>query len=596
MYLVLVCIFINIYAHAHQSSLASSGRELFWSNPSVPVSIGTTTPDMSRSSAMAIIQASFTQWNQISTANINTASSSVNEVKFQTNFPYGSGVIGVTEVSFSSSGSISKAVIVLNDDYYFHSVPGLYPPGQVYLGDVVSHEVGHLFGLSHSEVLDSTMFYSSFSGQSTIAFDDRSGLRQKYDSNFGTITGHVKGGNHIGVLGVHVQAISRRTGEVSSAITDENGLFKLGGLDLNDTYYLYTSPIKNPDSLPGYFSNTQDEFCPASYVGSFFSACGSENNGKPQGITLTESMSEVNVGEVSIHCSLKSDQFYIQEKLKTAVIVSQDLTRTSSPTVICGEAPDLKYVVKSAFTPLTIYDYAVDEKSEKAFVGWFRKSLTSEWSLSDLLKVDLSTYQNNLTSKYLKVSLVSYPFGGQVEYEMTVKQNGNFVSTASRSKTYSSATGTFQTDFSSLIPLSGASSANIFEISVRSKKLESSCVRQTFPSNDIFTSDSHLPYLLITSIWEDSPTGPRPVIDTDVNLSDNYACLDAPFTYAVSKTREVSENSSIKSSQAAAATSCGTIDPPSDGPPGSSLPLIAMGFLISWLTSTLIKSRKKFLS
>lgn len=554
---------ISCSVWAHQTSLTPSGNELFWANQNVALKITTNSSDVNAAAARSIILDSMAQWNASSSAKVNEASSSLNEIRFTSNFAYGSAVIGMTELSYSASGGIQKAIISLNDNYTFKSTPGLYPSGQVYLGDVVTHELGHLFGLSHSEVLNSTMFYSSFSGQSTVSLDDKTGIRQKYDSGYGLIYGQVQGGSHIGVLGVHVQAISRKSGEATAAITDESGNFYLGGLDLNDTYYIYTSPIKNPDSLPGYFSNVQADFCPATFKGSFFSACGRENDGKPQGITLSSSQTTVNVGVVSINCSLRSDEDYSYQKLQ------------------------------ATFAPVTIFDYATEPRTEKAFVGWFRKPGDTNWGNPDLLRVDLSGYTVSGTTKYLKVSLVSFPFGTQLEYKMDVKQNGSLVTSASRNMTYSATTQTYNPDFESLIQLDNDPGRNTFDIDISAKKLENFYVAQMFPSASDYSSGDYLPYLVMVSLWENAGTI-QPLIDSGASLSDNYACLDAPFTYVVSRTQESTEETG-STAEAAAAAGCGTIEPPQDGP-GSSLPLVALGFVMALMPSLMSKSRKKFLS
>ena len=556
----LLLLILSLPIWAHQTSLSAGGKELYWVNKNVPLMIRNSSSDLSAADAQTIIRNSMAQWNGASSAQLNHVTSSINEVKFVSNFPYGSAVLGVTELSYNKAGAIQKAVILLNDDYYFHNTPGLYPPGQVYLGDVVTHEMGHLFGLSHSEVLNSSMFYSSFSGQSSVAFDDKSGVRQKYDTTFGKIIGVVQGGSSVGVLGAHVQAISRRTGEASSAITDENGNFVLGGLDLNDTYYLYTAPTKNPNSLPGKYSNIQSEFCPASYVGSFFSACGTSFDGKPQGINLTASRPHVDVGVVSISCSLKSDQDYAYQKIQTN------------------------------FAPVIAYDYSSDLRSEKAFVGWFRKKTNTNWSSPDLLSVDLSGYNPNGTNKYVKISLVSFPFGTQLEYQMDIERNGSLVTSGGIS--YSASTGTYQPDIHTFLQLDPDPNQNVFQVGVSSKKLESYYLVQTFPSVSDFTSNTHMPYLLLTSLWQNVNGTMIPIMDTASNLSDNLSCLDAPLTYSVAAAKSLSDEDTTAGTAGAA---CGTIDPPSSGP-GASLPLIALGFLFAIMPSLLTKSSKKFLS
>ena len=100
----------------------------------------------------------------------------------------------------------------------------------------------------------------------------------------------------------------------------------------------------------------------------------------------------------------------------------------------------------------------------------------------------------------------------------------------------------------------------------------------------------------MASIWELTPQGLRPLVDSGAILSDNASCLDAPFTYPVARARTISESSSSSVEAAAAGgAACGTIDPP-EGGPGSSLPLMLTGFLMALVSSSLLKYRKKFLS
>lgn len=561
MHFLLTLIFSSL-TWAHQTSLNPSGNELIWKNSSVPMVIRTNTPDLSASSVINIIQNSMAQWNMSSSAKINSVSASSNEIKFVSSFPYGNAVIGVTELSYNNTGGIQKAVIMLNDNYLFKGIAGTYNSGEVFLGDVVTHELGHVFGLSHSEVLDASMFYSSFSGQSSVAFDDQSGIRQKYDTNFGKISGIIKGGDRIGVLGAHVQAISRKTGKASAVVSDENGNFELGGLNLDDTYYIYTSPVKNPASLPGYFSNVQNKFCPAAYVGSFFSKCGHENEGKPQGISLTTSNSEVNIGTITINCGLKANSEYNLQKLQTS------------------------------FGPLTVFTFDPNvDKFEQAYVGWFQNQSNS-LSKSDVFKLDFRSISN--PSQFVKFSLVSFPFGTQLEYSVEIS---NPVKTASYSTLVrSEVTNTYSADFEIFLPISGTSSNNLFEVKIKATKISNAYIPKMFPSSEVFSSGTFLPYMIVASLWEDQSGVKVPLLSSsEANLSDNESCLDAPYTYAVSKTKETTDNFATTTNQAAAAAGCGTIEPPKSGP-GSSLGLMTLGFMLTLLSSSLLKTRKKFLS
>jgi hypothetical protein len=551
-------IFIQL-GFANQTSLTPTGKSLYWPVNEVPVVIRTNTTDLNSSTIRSIVNNSIGEWNSIGSFSISPVSSSNNEIKFLSDFSiYGSAVVGVTELSYNTSGAINKAVILLNDSYRFTSDQSSFGNGSIYLGDVVTHELGHFVGLSHSEVLDSSMFYSSFPGQSTISADDKAGFIQKYGPAIGSIKGYIKGGNHIGVLGVHVQAISRNTGDAIGAITDENGYFIFKGLNLNDSYYIFTAPIKNPDSLPGFFANVQTEFCPGAYVGSFFSACGRENEGFPQAITLTEDNESVDVGVITINCGLKVNEEYSYRKLQ------------------------------SSFDPLTIWSAEETDISEKAFVGFFSKLTSTTWSAWESLRVDL-TDLSAFSGGSLRINFVSFPFGTQLEYEMKVFKNGTLVTASTISS--SPVTGTYNTNMSSEPILSSNTSLNTYEIQIRARKISNSVLALTFPTPELFSSDSHLPYLIILGLRQNA----EPLLNDQSFVSDNESCLDAPFTFQV-KNAEIASTEEESASSSPAGASCGNIEPPNGGNSGGPIFLIVLGFFAAQVCWSLSKKTKNFLS
>lgn len=571
LFLVLFLFFLQS-AFAHQSALTGSGEKARWPMTTVPLVISANSSDLTSTQIRNIINNSLKEWNSASNFKI-VSGTGVNSISFKEDFSeYGSGVVGVTEVTYNSGGVIQKADIFLNDKYNFKSTPGYYYNKDAYLGDVVTHELGHFSGLSHSEVLDSSMFYSSFVGQATLSYDDKSGIRTKYASGYGSISGTVMGGSHIPVLGVHVQAISRRTGQAVGAVTDENGKFFIGGLDINDSFYIYSSPLKNPETLPKYFANTQSEFCPGTFTGGFFQACGKESNGSPNVLNLTSAHPHQDVGIVTINCSLKNNPDYISEKLDS--LNSSDSVTNSHP----------------------IFDYGFERRSEKAFVGFFLSSATTGWSKWDSLTVDLRSYPASSGSqKYLKVSLTGRKLGNQLEYEMMVIQNDDGSSATILRKDVSSLPK--ETDLSVILPLSSDSSENFFEIQIRAKQLSDVLLYDIFPVFETFSGKKELPYLLIASLYENSggPEGLRPLMDSESNLSDNSSCLEAPYTFKVSKAITPNEKKTTER-EAAPTASCGTIEPPSDGggfPPGVTL---ILGFFLAALASEVLKNYKKFLS
>jgi hypothetical protein len=257
--------------------------------------------------------------------------------------------------------------------------------------------------------------------------------------------------------------------------------------------------------------------------------------------------------------------------------------------------------LQTSFSPVTLYNYDANNldsttRFEKGFVGWFRNP-TETWSPSDVFKVNLAPLTD--TSLYLKVSLISFPLGTQLQYAIDVKNSARTIVNNYTTLRYDSLTETYNTDFATYIPLeTGSVDRNNFEIKVRAMKLGTSNASQTFPSFSSFSSSSYLPYLLVVGLYEDVAGVKKPLNDNAPILSDNESCLDAPFTFSVANARNVNDDSAISSTDqsAAAAASCGTIEPPSSGGPGSSLPLMILGFFLAIMASSLIKSRKKFLS
>lgn len=551
----LLFLFIAQLALAHQSSITTSQKEIRWNYVNVPIKV---INNSSFSTAGTLIDQSLAEWNAASGFQISKVSSSLNSIKFSSDPTiFGSAVVGVTELNYNKSGVINNATIYLNEQ----QVSETRNTGKAYLKDVVTHELGHFVGLGHSEVLNSSMFYLNYPGQADVAADDKAGIRSKYDSGYGKIYGYVKGGSHIGVLGVHVQAISRKSGQITSAISDDNGYFALTGLDLNDTYYLYTSPLRNLNALSSLYANVQNEFCPSSYIGSFFSACGRENDGLPQGISLSSSRKTVDIGVVSINCNMRAQEDYTYEKLQTV------------------------------FSPLTIFNFGDEQRYEKSFVGFFHKSQlsTTSWTEADQLQIDLKDLDP--TNKTLRIRLVSQPLGNSIEYSLSVYRNGAFLGT--HVKTLVSPENIWKLDLEVATNLSSTASDNVYELEVRAKKLTDFQAYMSIPDLARFGTDQSLPYLLNLSL-EDSGSA---IINTAAILSDNSSCLDAPFTYAVKKTSAFTEETN-NTQKAATAAACGTIEPPSGPGPGTGafMLLIGFGFFLTQLASSLVKRGKNFLS
>ncbi len=450
-----------------------------------------------------------------------------------------SGVIGKTETAYrQSSGEILEVDILLNDNCLFERNP---TDGELYLGNVVTHELGHLLGLGHSEVSDSTMFYLLNSGQGELHSDDKAGIGEIYPTSItkGSIRGTLVGSNKlIGVMGGQIEAISTNGGSlVASAISDANGNFLICGLPLNDTYYLYIHPSKYLDVLPYYYLNSKKNFCNSEtdYRGSFFQTCFASENGFPQGIKITNSSTLVNIGIVSIGCSLNVASRYLDDKQ----LSSSDWKVYNSNTATAGNA----------------------------VVGSFTKN-EFESGAEDVFIVDLSTYDAGTGERYLDVKLVYQDLYSPIKLKIeTLNYQNTLLSNENISGYSEDLFGKRILDITEHYRLAtGQTSQNYYTIKIVSDALN-------YSENDFLDSDTFLDkmrfYFLIVTISEKEANS-YSVVSSKVfpTISDNLSCPQGVNTYPVlvdSLPKE--DENSKKSSQGT--IGCGTIDTSNQGPPSS---------------------------
>jgi len=191
-----------------------------------------------------------------------------------------SSVLGLTQVWYDTdSGEILETDIVLNDmSYRFTNDPrhtsgygtqnGTSGDGrQVYIENVITHELGHAFGLSHSGGLQSTMLFMESPEQAFLGCDEQVAMRAIYPvSNtraLGSLSGSVVSeSTGSPVFGAHVLAISRRRGTVlASAVTDKSGRYVIAALEPG-TYFLMIEPFfAGASALPSYYAGINPKVC-----------------------------------------------------------------------------------------------------------------------------------------------------------------------------------------------------------------------------------------------------------------------------------------------------------------------------------------------
>lgn len=189
-------------------------------------------------------------------------------------------VLGLTQVWYdTTTGEIMETDIVMNDrDFQFttdpHDTSGFgtgSPPSaggknRVFIENVITHELGHAFGLSHSGGLQSTMLFMESPEQAHLGCDEAVAIHALYPSgdagSRGGISGNVVSESGSAVFGAHVLAISRRRGTVlATSMTDKSGHYSIPALEPG-AYFLMVEPFfAGSAPLPAYYSGMNTSFC-----------------------------------------------------------------------------------------------------------------------------------------------------------------------------------------------------------------------------------------------------------------------------------------------------------------------------------------------
>ena len=322
-------------AQAFIRTRAEGGSPFYWNGPSPSLQLYVNpenSGEISHQTVEDMVDYSIAQWNNKGNISVSRQSASSpeegrNDLYFSggpDSIQFGRGVLGVTLLTYEgSTGRLVEADIIINDNPSYSD--NFVTTTGTYLGNIISHEIGHFLGLSHGQVHESTMLFRIFKGQHSLHSDDKEALGNIYplpsgSTHYiprGTLRGKVGGlnssrGTTVGIFGAHVQAIASSTGNVvSSIVTSPSGSFSLS-LPIDETYYLYIAPIRSGVGLQEYFDTVETEFCSEGrpWQASYFQKCGNAQKGHPQGFHL-ETVGEVlDVGTATIHCEFQTPVSY----------------------------------------------------------------------------------------------------------------------------------------------------------------------------------------------------------------------------------------------------------------------------------------------
>ncbi len=284
-----------LLAYIPETNLDSNGNVIAvkWADSFMPITWRmnpTVSPNVSGDREQAeVFRNSFQQWADVTTSDVTLSEGQVTDPSVKpgldlvnlittnvTTSDFNSTALGLTGAfSFTSTGTdattgtviefagqVIDADIMFNPDVSF-SLSSTTPSDRFDLESVATHEVGHLLGLDHSNILSSAMFPTILAGISfprTIGLDDRIGLSSIYpDASFlslGSISGIVRTTANAAVFGAMVVALDPNGQAAASAVTDPAGLFTIQGLSPGN-YTVYAEPMNQPFTVSDVFTLSQ---------------------------------------------------------------------------------------------------------------------------------------------------------------------------------------------------------------------------------------------------------------------------------------------------------------------------------------------------
>lgn len=180
-------------ANAYTIKTTESGEQIRWEDQVVHYQINPDSHLVGESDATEAIRRAFDEWNAVSevpvrfkykgyTEDIGTDYTDINIISFEDEWSENldPSLLALTYTWNDDSGKIIAFDIIINPDFKWDTEGGTNRPD---LQNAITHEVGHVLGLGHSEIWDATMAATSPNGEiskRTLEEDDIHGVTYLY--------------------------------------------------------------------------------------------------------------------------------------------------------------------------------------------------------------------------------------------------------------------------------------------------------------------------------------------------------------------------------------------------------------------------------
>ncbi len=558
---------INTNEQGEETSWSSSLRNIqLYLDPS-------NSSGLSQSSVSSILAHSMAEWNksnddiQLNAYLSNRSFVSRNDIYFSRDASYfaGGSIAAITQTVYrEGSGEIIESDIIINGNNTYSGTPG----DSNYLGDILTHELGHLIGLGHSQLLYSTMFYKLFSGQYSISPDDEGGMYSLYGrGGKSVVNGRIIGGDSIGVFGARAVFIDANDYSVlGEALSDDEGHFSFSGMAKDTDFFVYIAPSTLLSALPDTFSSVRSDFCigRAQFKGAFAYGCGSREWGRPA-IFENKNNNILNIGNLTIRCSNATPSDYLPSK-------------------------------GSSFDVSNHNDYF-------SGIGFFSKQELANGD-TDSFTIDLTNNTNIEADHYLEVNVFYHDLYSIMKIGMDITSP---MGTTLVEPTIDSDGNPYLNLTSKVLLDNSVMANNNFTITLTAATIDdhvSDLAGDLDAANDFSKSD-HFPsyndygraeavYLFTYRILKKVGSSYEDVSEiTKISSLDNSSCTEGPNTVAIrSGINKDNGRKHIEKKKAPALLACGSIGA-NDPPGGGGHPLISMCFGLIMVLATNFNLIKK---